>query len=236
MTALATVEAEALTAAEAERLAELEARIQRGWLEIGAALSEIHRLRLYRSSGSWESYVVERWSLSRARAYELIRAYEVAEAIRAAGHEPPASEGALRPLRPVLAQDGPQGVVDAWERVQAAHEGGKPPTGPDVRAVLAESTPVTADRSPLDEAGKLLSRLEGYTRRLAGRPLDESLHRTARRYAERARTVAATLDAMTREPLPPDELCLHHEVATRDVRGVCTACRRVDIAKASQRR
>src|SRR5215216_1515026 len=124
-------EAGALEPSEAERLAELEAVVDRGretFLEVGRALVEIHSRRLYRNThSSWEGYLRDRFDMSLPRGYELVRAAQVADVIVSNGGTPPATEAAARPLTTVLTQEGPEAVAEAWERVEAQHEGDRPP-------------------------------------------------------------------------------------------------------------
>ena len=71
-----------ISPAEVDRLAELEAVVERGkmtFVEVGNALLEIRDLRLYRGAhGTFDSYCRERWGFSRSRGYRLIRAAELA--------------------------------------------------------------------------------------------------------------------------------------------------------------
>jgi hypothetical protein len=54
---------------ESQRLAELEAVVERGlttFIEVGEALREIRDARLYKAShGTFEAYLRERWAISR---------------------------------------------------------------------------------------------------------------------------------------------------------------------------
>jgi hypothetical protein len=71
-----------LTAEESHRLAHLEGvidRFRQSYYDTGDALKEIRDARLYRMTHiSFESYVGDRWGISRPRAYELIAASQVA--------------------------------------------------------------------------------------------------------------------------------------------------------------
>jgi len=73
---------EALTAEEADRLARLEADVERGrqtFIEVGNALAAIHDERLYKGTHTaFADYLHERWGMSRQRGYQLIDAAEVA--------------------------------------------------------------------------------------------------------------------------------------------------------------
>jgi histone H3/H4 len=74
---------EALTSVESERLAALERDIeagQRTFIKMGTALAEIRDNRLYKSQfKTFEEYCREKWNFSRAHAYRLIDAAEIAK-------------------------------------------------------------------------------------------------------------------------------------------------------------
>jgi N6-adenosine-specific RNA methylase IME4 len=80
-------EGSALSSAERERLASLEAVVARGlesFLEVARALLEIRERRLYRAThASFEAYVGERWGLARRTAYGYLEAARVAENVPA---------------------------------------------------------------------------------------------------------------------------------------------------------
>ena len=88
----------ALTHAEAARLAQLEATIERGmdtFVEVGLALAEVRDARLYRADhDTFEDYLERRWGISRRRGYQLI---EAAEAVQDFA-QPPAVESHARAL------------------------------------------------------------------------------------------------------------------------------------------
>ena len=73
------------------------------FIEVGRALTEIRDRRLYREShGNVEAYCGERWKMSRPRAYELIYAAQVGEALSAVADTPaPKSERVARELAPL---------------------------------------------------------------------------------------------------------------------------------------
>jgi hypothetical protein len=70
-----------LTQAESKRLRECEKAIERGldtFYQVGNALAEIRESRLYRISyATFEDYCLERWKMSRPRAYQLMGAASV---------------------------------------------------------------------------------------------------------------------------------------------------------------
>ena len=74
-----------LTPAEAARLAELMPIVERhilGFKECGAALGEIGDKRLYREThDTFKDWVQDKYSMSAARAYQLIEASELAESL-----------------------------------------------------------------------------------------------------------------------------------------------------------
>jgi VRR-NUC domain len=70
---------------EHKRLDELEAIIERGvqtFVEVGEALMEIRDSRLYKQThSSFESYLRERWKMSRPRGYQLIGAAKLSTTV-----------------------------------------------------------------------------------------------------------------------------------------------------------
>lgn len=127
-----------LQPAEREKLELLEGVIERGrktFLEVGGALLEINEERLYREThASFEAYLDERWDgMGRGRAYEFMRASRTAAAIAESSEVQPRSEGQLRPLTRLEAEQQPQ----AWARaVELA--GGDQPTGAEVAQAVRE--------------------------------------------------------------------------------------------------
>ena len=109
------VEIDMISPAEVDRLAELEAVVERGkaaFVEVGNALLEIRDARLYRESHTtFEGYCRERWSFERAHAYRLIDGARVAAAVSPNG-DIPANEAQARALAPLL--DEPDRLRDAW--------------------------------------------------------------------------------------------------------------------------
>lgn len=115
----------ALTTSERHDLEALEDVVQRGlatFIEVGKALAEIRDRRLYRQThGTFEEYCHDKWLLSRTRAYRLIDAAAVAEAVSPIGDiEPPANEAQARELVPLLREDEQQ-VVEAWRELRKEH-------------------------------------------------------------------------------------------------------------------
>jgi hypothetical protein len=87
---------------EHRRLDELEAIIERGvqtFVEVGEALMEIRDSRLYKQThSSFESYLRERWKMSRPRGYQLIAAAELSTTV----DSPPENEWQARAMRPTV--------------------------------------------------------------------------------------------------------------------------------------
>jgi hypothetical protein len=97
---------------ERRRLVELEAVIERGvktFVEVGEALMEIRDGRLYREThSSFESYLRERWNISRPRGYQLIDAAKLSTTV----DTPPGNEWQARELRAAMRSARPA-VVEA---------------------------------------------------------------------------------------------------------------------------
>ena len=96
------------------QLLDLEARVARGFLDAGKALLEIHDSRRYRERGfnTFESYVRERFSISRAYAHRLVTA---AKAVLTIGNTDPTlpvpqRESQIRPLV-LLAEKNPEAAT-----------------------------------------------------------------------------------------------------------------------------
>jgi hypothetical protein len=131
-----------------DRLAELEAVVERGlrtFVEVGLALATIRDEQLYRAThSSFRAYLEQRWSVGQPWAYSRIYASRVALAISAEHGPLPAgvSPDALRALVPLLNREGPDAVAQAWGAVLDRHERHgaqrRPPSREQVRAALAE--------------------------------------------------------------------------------------------------
>jgi hypothetical protein len=107
----------ALTTSERRDLETLEGVVQRGlvtFIEVGRALAEIRDRRLYRQThGTFEEYCHEKWLLRRTRAYQLIDAAKVGEAMSTMVDTPPTNERQARELAPLLREDEQQ-AVEVW--------------------------------------------------------------------------------------------------------------------------
>ncbi len=120
-----------------ESLEHLEGVIERGlgaFFEVGDALRQINGAKLYRHSyATFEDYCIERWSLSRPRAYELMAAADVVETLSAIADTPlPKNEAQARALAPV--KDKPDVMADAMRRAAAT----APPTARSIAAAVEE--------------------------------------------------------------------------------------------------
>jgi hypothetical protein len=112
------VENSPLSSAEKEELSQCEAVIQtrlKAFFEVGHALIEINRNRLYRTEyHSFEEYCRNRWDMSRVHAFRLLRAAEVHKALSPIGNIPlPENEAQIRPLTGLT----PKKAQAAWEKV-----------------------------------------------------------------------------------------------------------------------
>lgn len=145
-----------LSAIETAELAQHEAVIERGlptFFEVGTALMAIRERRLYRAThSSFEVYMRERWSMTKARATQLIGAAQVVENLGDA----PINESQTRALYAL----SPAEQRLAWEVVQQTAPAGKV-TAAHVKSVVnvlkevvstgaidpgtGESVPVVAD-------------------------------------------------------------------------------------------
>src|SRR5262245_27285617 len=89
---------------ELQDLMEHEKVIEQGlhtFLDVGYALAHIRDGKKYRAAGyeNFESYCQGRWQLSRARAYQLIDAAEIADGLSTNVDIPePRNEAQVRPL------------------------------------------------------------------------------------------------------------------------------------------
>jgi hypothetical protein len=121
------------------RLAECEVVIERGletFMEVGAALAEIKRDRLYRRSyPSFEGYLKVRWKMSRFYAHRLIESSKVVKMLPTGNT--PTSE---RQIRPLTRLKDPKQRAEAWtEAVETAPDG--KPTAKHVESVVKKRSP-----------------------------------------------------------------------------------------------
>lgn len=125
-------------------LMEHEKVIEQGlttFVEVGRALLAIRDGRKYRAAGfdTFEAYCRQRWELSRRRAYQLVDAAEIAQAVCTVVHTPlPSSERQVRPLAPL--KDDPAAVAEAWATAVEESDG-QVPTAAKVTEVVARRSP-----------------------------------------------------------------------------------------------
>ncbi|HZQ64543.1 MAG TPA: hypothetical protein VFA66_04885 [Gaiellaceae bacterium] len=107
---LTTTAVSTLTEAERDRLAELEAVVERGlreFIEVGLALKRIRDERLYRASHrTFAHYLEDRWHFSRQRGYQLMAAADVTTTVDKLGLPAPTSERQARELLAVMRDMG----------------------------------------------------------------------------------------------------------------------------------
>jgi hypothetical protein len=105
-----------LTAAETDRLVELEQAVDRGlqtFVEVGQSLAEIRDRKLYRASyDTFERYCRERWGFTRQRARQFIDAAAVTTVVVKAGLPAPANEAQASELVPL--RERPDELETAW--------------------------------------------------------------------------------------------------------------------------
>lgn len=175
-----TIDPTRYTGTPADRLAALEEALDRAtgnvqaavdmaksWLDMqrGIVLREIRDSELYKvRADTFEAYVSARWSMSRPRAYELIKAAPIQLAVSGKTDTPPPSTSHALALAAVYEEAGPEGAAKVHQQVQAAaEETGKRATVQTVRKVaraLGYGQPPEAastsdeDQSPDPEAGR----------------------------------------------------------------------------------
>lgn len=133
MTARDKITLDVMTPEEHARRSELEETIQHGiraWIDGAAALTEIRDARLYRGThATFEDYCEQVWKFSRARAYQLIYAAEIAQqAVNHGLHLP--NERSARALAGVPAAD-----LRLVAEVVRAAAGTNSPTSAQIQAV-----------------------------------------------------------------------------------------------------
>ena len=105
-----------LTAAETDRLVELEQAVERGlqtFVEVGQALAEIRARKLYRAShDTFERYCRERWGFTRQRARQFMDAAAVTTIVVKADLPAPTNEAQARELVPLRRR--PDELETAW--------------------------------------------------------------------------------------------------------------------------
>jgi hypothetical protein len=108
--------AEALTVVEKEKLAELEAIIERdlkAFYEVGLSLMKIRDDKLYKETfPNFQAYCKKKWGMDRARAYQLIAATEVQENLYKIFDKDTITESHMMPLRKLP----PAEQVEAYQK------------------------------------------------------------------------------------------------------------------------
>lgn len=144
-----------LDAGESESLAALERTIEVGlrkFVEVGRALAAIRDRRLYRETHRrFQDYIEHRWGLSRARAYQLIGAADVADRVSTNVGAAPTNEAQARELGR-LPED--QQLACWSDYCEACAEAGRKPTAAGLRGKV--DTWLAADEpyvEPDDNAG-----------------------------------------------------------------------------------
>jgi hypothetical protein len=130
-----------LTAAETDRLVELEQAVDRGlqtFVEVGQALAEIRERKLYRAShDTFERYCRERWGFTRQRALQFIDAAAVTTVVVKAGLPAPTHEAQARELVPLRKR--PDELETAWrDTLIVANAAGRSPWAELVRQNVIE--------------------------------------------------------------------------------------------------
>jgi two-component system, NarL family, response regulator NreC len=130
-----------LTAAETDRLVELEQAVDRGlqtFVEVGQSLAEIRDRKLYRASyDTFERYCRERWGFTRQRARQFIDAAAVTTVVVKAGLPAPANEAQARELVPL--RERPDELETAWrDTLIVATAAGRSPWAELVRQTVIE--------------------------------------------------------------------------------------------------
>jgi polyhydroxyalkanoate synthesis regulator phasin len=143
-----------LTTLDRSNLRKLESTIEKGietFIEVGSALKQIRDQKLYREGfKSFDSYVQEKWMLSRRYAYQLIESAEVAQNVHHGAQNPVAipNERTARELGKLPPEEQPK----VWDEVVSSTPN---PTHKDVEAhvqrKLSETDPEPEAKSFIDE-------------------------------------------------------------------------------------
>jgi hypothetical protein len=108
---------------EQRKLKQLERMIERGlatFIEVGTALKEINESRIYLlTHPSFESYLNDRWGMSRGHAYRLIDTGQIAAAVSPIGD---INAAQARELVPLYRREGLTAVQDVWQNLLATNK------------------------------------------------------------------------------------------------------------------
>ena len=181
-------------------------------IEAGTALREIRDRELYLvTHGSVETYVEQRWGMSRTRAYELIGAAPLMLALSEIS-DTPVIESQVRVLAPVLRSDRPALAGELLDRVR--RDGGGKVTAKALKKAVKDAGFTTArttaapkpaahtagHRTPVERlaaAQERLSRVAGsVTRATVRAAADEHPAHTARLVADLTADVTAIAAAL----------------------------------------
>lgn len=132
----------------AKRLANAEARIERGVAAIGQALTEIKEDKLYRAAGykTFEEYCQQRWGISRSYAHRQIEAAQVIDLLPMGNK---ISERQARELVPL--KDRPEEAEAAYEAAVKSTNG-----KPTAKAIKAEVEKVTTPKPEPEPKPRIL--------------------------------------------------------------------------------
>lgn len=132
------------------RLMEHERTIEQGlatFVDVGLALAAIRDGQMYQAKGfdTFEAYCSKRWGISRSRAYQMLDAAAVVEAVSTnGGHDAPLNERQVRELAP-LARTDPKAAAKVWAEVRAeSADTGDAPTARAIRAKVRAVAPDAA--------------------------------------------------------------------------------------------
>jgi hypothetical protein len=147
---------ELLTTSERGLLTSYETVVQQGldsFVEVGNALAAIRDGRLYRESHqTFEAYCVERWNLSKSRAYQFLRGAEVVERLAECTTVDvlPDCEAQVRPLASLHEDQQAEAWQEAVESAPVDDDGEPQVTAKHVEAAVerrkaAEVEPIRDD-------------------------------------------------------------------------------------------
>ena len=182
-----------LTTAEAAELARAEAVIKDGmtaFMAVGTALLRIQQKRLYRAThDTFETYLRERWSISRTRGYEMIAAADTIGQMSAiADTSVVTNEAQARELVTITRMDG----IDAAAAVLAEVVDAGPVTAKAIREAHQQDVDdhhvvVDDDEQPAAPASAPVPQPQRKPRR---RPITDQLRDAADDYRKAARRLA----------------------------------------------
>lgn len=142
---------------DSEQLAECERIIDDGFatfLRVGIALAKVRDAKLYRSDyATFEDYCDKRWHLSRTRAYELMSAAQISEAVSEISDIPIATESHAKQLRgldptqaaEVVEKAAETGSVTAKSLAEAREEVAPNPAKVTQTTRVSEATKIERD-------------------------------------------------------------------------------------------